>query len=318
MKPSWRRSSRPLAQPGNVWPRDSRRGSSPAAQPWVLAAKPNPDLMRASRRSAPARGAAEVARLKAQYGAATNQEALARYRSRLRRRDARSSTRPAARVTPPSFVDNPPMTLDDQLDFKVVSACGRYPARRLDVRQHDQRHHGHRAAARRRSGRIRLLYSCDPARAAHARRRHRERQAGVLRGDERAAAEGDSQPHARTSAPIRRPGASSWSCAAPGNDAAGIEARIDWMRLVALPSRLAAGEPAAHPRRRRPDAERPAPHDADGRRKLGAPVATAYWRQDNPLLLTATSFMTQTHHVYRLRWMLKDATPEAARGGHAS
>src|SRR6185503_7455557 len=35
--------------------------------------------------------------------------------------------------------------------------------------------------------------------------------------------------------------------------------------------------------------------------------ATAYWRQSNPLLLTTESFMTQTHNLLRLSWMLKDA-----------
>jgi Zn-dependent M16 (insulinase) family peptidase len=38
------------------------------------------------------------------------------------------------------------------------------------------------------------------------------------------------------------------------------------------------------------------------------PVQTAYWRQDNPLILATTSFMTQTHNVFRLRWMLKEAS----------
>ena len=40
------------------------------------------------------------------------------------------------------------------------------------------------------------------------------------------------------------------------------------------------------------------------------PVPIAYWKQDNPLLLATTSFMTQTHNVFRLRWMLKDASAE--------
>ncbi|HUQ34356.1 MAG TPA: hypothetical protein VM095_19705, partial [Pyrinomonadaceae bacterium] len=35
--------------------------------------------------------------------------------------------------------------------------------------------------------------------------------------------------------------------------------------------------------------------------------ADAYWRQDNPLLLTTGSFLTQTHNAHRLRWLLKDS-----------
>ncbi|MGH8015549.1 MAG: hypothetical protein ACREBV_05115, partial [Candidatus Zixiibacteriota bacterium] len=33
----------------------------------------------------------------------------------------------------------------------------------------------------------------------------------------------------------------------------------------------------------------------------------AYWRQRNPLLLSAGCFLTKTHSMHRLRWMLKDA-----------
>jgi Zn-dependent M16 (insulinase) family peptidase len=35
--------------------------------------------------------------------------------------------------------------------------------------------------------------------------------------------------------------------------------------------------------------------------------ANSYWRQDNPLLLAANSFLTQEHHYHRLHWLLKDA-----------
>ncbi|MBU0982282.1 MAG: hypothetical protein KKA42_00305, partial [candidate division Zixibacteria bacterium] len=33
--------------------------------------------------------------------------------------------------------------------------------------------------------------------------------------------------------------------------------------------------------------------------------AAAYWKQDNPLLLTTSSFLTRTHAYHRLRWQLK-------------
>lgn len=41
--------------------------------------------------------------------------------------------------------------------------------------------------------------------------------------------------------------------------------------------------------------------------------ANAYWRQDNPLLLSTSSFLTQAHNVHRLRWLLKDAGEGAQR-----
>jgi len=37
----------------------------------------------------------------------------------------------------------------------------------------------------------------------------------------------------------------------------------------------------------------------------------AYWRQHNPLLLSAGCFLTKTHSMHRLRWLLKDAGTES-------
>ncbi len=37
----------------------------------------------------------------------------------------------------------------------------------------------------------------------------------------------------------------------------------------------------------------------------------AYWRQNNPLLLSAGCFLTKTHAMHRLRWMLKEAGSES-------
>lgn len=39
--------------------------------------------------------------------------------------------------------------------------------------------------------------------------------------------------------------------------------------------------------------------------------ANAYWKQNNRLLLSANSFLTKTHSMHRLRWMLKDAGSDA-------
>ncbi|UCD64255.1 MAG: insulinase family protein [Candidatus Zixiibacteriota bacterium] len=41
--------------------------------------------------------------------------------------------------------------------------------------------------------------------------------------------------------------------------------------------------------------------------------ANAYWKQSNPLILSAGSFLTQQHDLLRLRWMLKEAADESVR-----
>src|SRR5690348_5114152 len=42
--------------------------------------------------------------------------------------------------------------------------------------------------------------------------------------------------------------------------------------------------------------------------------ARAYWRQDSPLMLATSSFMTREYNVLRLRWMLKDGGSDAIYG----
>jgi hypothetical protein len=41
--------------------------------------------------------------------------------------------------------------------------------------------------------------------------------------------------------------------------------------------------------------------------------AASYWRQDRPLLLTTSSFLTRSHNALRLKWLLKDAGDQASR-----
>jgi Zn-dependent M16 (insulinase) family peptidase len=43
--------------------------------------------------------------------------------------------------------------------------------------------------------------------------------------------------------------------------------------------------------------------------------ANAYWRQTDPLLLSANSFLTRIHALHRLRWMFKEAGSEETQNG---
>src|ERR1019366_3485260 len=86
-------------------------------------AKPNPESIRQEKQEREARAAAEIARLKETYRAATDQEAIRRYRDEY---DATTAAleKSAASMAPPKFIDNPPLTLDDQLDFKTRTLAG--------------------------------------------------------------------------------------------------------------------------------------------------------------------------------------------------
>jgi hypothetical protein len=97
---------------------------------------------------------------------------------------------------------------------------------------------------------------------------------------------------------------------ASGNNAAEAQKALDWMQLILFspdwrPENLARIRDVVD-------------QNLSGLRRTmqGAeenwvnPVATAYWRQTDPLLLSTSSFLTQIHNVHRVRWMLKEATPE--------
>jgi Zn-dependent M16 (insulinase) family peptidase len=95
-----------------------------------------------------------------------------------------------------------------------------------------------------------------------------------------------------------------------GNNAAEARRAIEWMQLVLFspdwrPENLArmrdvVDQMLGNLRRTMQGAEE----------NWVNPVATAYWKQDSPLFFATTSFLTQTHNIHRVRWMLKDATPE--------
>jgi len=95
-----------------------------------------------------------------------------------------------------------------------------------------------------------------------------------------------------------------------GNNTAEAQRALDWMRLILFspdwrPENLARIRDVVDQN-----------HSSLRRTMQGAEenwvngVATAYWRQSDPLFLSTTSFLTQTHNVHRVRWMLKPASPE--------
>ena len=89
----------------------------------MIAARPDPALVEQNERERQARATAEVARLKAQYGTADDQATIARYRAEY---DARSDTldRLALAQKPERLVEDLPMTLDDQIRYRVDSVRG--------------------------------------------------------------------------------------------------------------------------------------------------------------------------------------------------
>lgn len=105
-----------LASKKNIWKDALSRWELLGVTPFASAAKPSPALLQREESERVARADAEAQRLAKQYEIADVQEALKRYEKDQDAAAARIEEE-AKKITPPSFITNPPMTLDDSLSF---------------------------------------------------------------------------------------------------------------------------------------------------------------------------------------------------------
>lgn len=292
----------------NIWRDYLVQWKITGADPWIEAAKPDPGLISQDEAERQARAAAETARLRQQYGAASDQEAIRRYQA-----DYDAGTRAleaaARRGEPAKLVDQPPRTLDDQLQYTATKLAGGVP---LVASTFDSMTSATAGIALRLDGipEQQLVYlSMLPALLTGS---------GVIE-------DGRPVPYPQMTQRLRneilkldaafsvnpRTGRDELVVRGSGNNLAESRRALEWMKLVLL-----------HPDWRLENA--PRVRDLVDQ-TLGAlrnttqraeetwvqDPQTAYWKQDNPLLLATSSFMTREHNLLRLRWMLKDGgSPE--------
>lgn len=297
-----------LADNRNVWAQYLPKWKLTGAKPWVLTATPNPDLIAEAQKDREIRVDAEFARLRAVYRTADDQAALARYRADY---DAATAVIEAAAndLKPPKFVDNPPMTLDDQLIFTAGELKGGIP---FVVSTFESMTSGTTGLALHLDGvpEDQLLYvSALPQLLTRV---------GVVEN-------GRVIPYEEMSERLRkeilglgadfstnpRTGRVELVIRGSGNDASESRRAIRWMQLALF---SVDWRPENLPRIRDVvdqmlGALRRTTQTAEENWVRG--VATAYWRQDNPAILAASSFLTQSHNVLRLRWRLMEGTPQA-------
>lgn len=112
-----------LASKKNFWRDDLAKWQITGMEPYVVAAKPSPELLAKLDAERAERSKAEAERLAKQYNVADPQEAIKRYRADYDAQTAKIDSE-AAGVKPVSFVDQPPMTLDEPLAFAVTKVGG--------------------------------------------------------------------------------------------------------------------------------------------------------------------------------------------------
>ncbi|HZT60202.1 MAG TPA: hypothetical protein VFA21_16460, partial [Pyrinomonadaceae bacterium] len=278
--------------------------------PYAVAAKPSPRLLAEEEQQLAAREHAEAEVLEKKYGVADEQGALKRYKADYDATTAELESL-AKKTAPARFLEHPPLTLDDQLDYKVTSLPGGV---KLVASNFENMTSATTGIALRLDGvpQEQLFYlSAMPQLLT---------QVGVVK-------DGKAIPYEQMSEMLRkevlalnsyfstnfRTGRAELVVRGAGNDAAESQRAIQWMKLVLtspdwrvenLPRiRDVVDQTLSGMRNRTQSAEENWVNDP----------ASAYQRQDDPLLLATSSFLTQAHNVHRLRWLLKDAGEGAQR-----
>jgi len=309
MKPELAAIERLLSAKENVWRTFVAKWKLTDA-PYAVAAKPAPQLGEQEEQAQAAREKAELARLKTKYGVSDDAEALRRFKVDY---DATTAEleRQAQQTATLRFVENPPLTLDDQLDFKVSTLPSGVPlvaatfenmtsatvgiGLRLDSVPEDQ-----------------LVYvSMLPALLT---------QTGVIKDGKPISFEEMSEMQRKEILALSsyfstnfKTNRAELTVRGSGNDLGESQRALEWVKLVLMnpdwrPENLprirdVVDQTLSDLRNRMQGAEENWVSDP----------ADAFWRQDSPLLLTTSSFLTRAHNVHRLRWMLKDAGSESHR-----
>ena len=291
-----------LAGTKNVW-----RDLLPAwhitdTEPFGVAARPSPALLAKEQQDRIDRANSEVKRLAAVYKIAGDQDAIRRYQADY---DAQSKKLDElARAASRKFLDNPPMTLDDQLEYTESKVNNKIP---LISSYFDNMTSATTSVAFNLASVPEAdlpLLSLFPELLSAA---------GVIENGKPVTYEEMQQRLRREILSLEAHFSNNTKTnrvelvvSGAGNDLAESRRSIEWMRLI-----------LSHPDWRVENL----PRIRDLVEQYVGRVRTtmqgpeeywvmnpvyAYWKQTNPLYLTTSSFLTREWNADRLRWMLKD------------
>ena len=294
---------------GNVWLRLVRDWKLLTNQPFGIVTTPDPTYLAESEKGREDRIRAYILDLKETYGVATEEEALARYRTEY---DAatRVIEDEAESIELPGLIDDPPMTLDDQLRYTtetlpgggdlVVSRFDNMTGATLglafDLRVVPESMLVYLSALPTLLTDVGVVM--DGAAVPYDEMRERLRRE-ILRLDAYFTMNARTE---RVELVVR----------ASGSDLQESEKALQWLTAVLFDSDLREEN---LPRLR--DAVDLGLGNLRNRVRgseeswVNEP-ASAYWKQGNHLILATNSFLTRSHAYHRLRWLLKEAGSEAA------
>jgi len=303
MKPEIEFVDQQLAKSQNVW-RDYVTTWGLTAKPYALATKPNPQLIKQDEQERLGRSAAEVARLKAKYQTGDEQETIKRYQVDYNAASAEIDE--MAKKDPRiGFINTPPMTLDDQIDFTVSTAANGVPYVSSTFDNMTSATTGVALKLGSVAEDDLVFLSLLPALLTRV---------GVIKDGKPITYDEMSELWKKEILSLNssfsinnRTGRVELVVRGSGNDIAESKRAVDWMNLILF-----------HPNWRTENLARIRDVVDQALAGLRSTMqgseeswvndpSNAYRKQDNMLIMTTGSFLTRAHNVHRLRWMLKDA-----------
>lgn len=308
LKPEVAKAESLLAGGKNFWRDYIAKWKLAETKPYGAVGRANPKLIAQEQSERKARADAETANLKKKYGVADDQEAIKKYKAEY---DATTAElEKLEKGAGGKFIEKPPLTLDDQLDYKEA-AVGKV---KLGVSTFDNMTGATTGLA------LRLDTVPENELVYVSSLPQLLRGTGVIK-------DGKALSYEEMSEMLRKEilslGANFDSFApsgryelvlrGAGNDPAESERAVAWMKLILqnpnwtkenLPRiRDVVDQQLSGLRTRMQNSEESWVNNP----------SDAYRNQNSPLYLTTSSFLTQAHNVHRLRWMLKDAGTDSAR-----
>jgi Zn-dependent M16 (insulinase) family peptidase len=296
-----------LDQKKNIWRDLLRDWHLTGVEPYAIVAHPSAALLKKQQQEATERSTAEAKRLETKYKVTGEQAAIRSYKKDY---DAESALldEESARAASRKFLDKPPLTLDDQLEYLQEGLPGGVPmvssffdnmtsataglALRLDrVPQQDLVFVSLLPALLTETG---VIENGKPVPYEDMQERLRREVLGL---------------EARFSTDVRS-NRVELMLEGSGNDLAESRRAVEWMRLVlTTPDWRAENLPRIRDLVDHTVARLRSTMQESEESWVMNPVLS-YWKQQNPLYLSASSFLTRAYNADRLRWMLKDTGTE--------
>jgi Zn-dependent M16 (insulinase) family peptidase len=302
LKPAITNAENLLAGGKNFWRDYLAKWKLAETNPYGAIGKANPALIPQEQQARKARADTEVANLKTKYGITDDQEAIRKYKAGYDSTTA--DLEKLEKGSTAKFIENPPLTLDDQLDYKEL-AVGKV---KLGAATFDNMTGATTGLA------LRLDTVPENDLVYVSSLPQLLRGTGVIKDDKAVSYEEMSEMLRKEilNLSVSFDGFAQADrfelvVRGAGNDAAESARAVAWMKLILqspnwtrenLPRiRDVVDQQLSGLRSRMQGSEESWVNNP----------ADAYRNQNKPLYLTAFSFLTQAHNAQRLRWLLKDA-----------